>query len=39
MSAAPESSPPGNWKRFYALLVVTLVTLIVLFYLFTKHFE
>jgi len=37
MSEDPQY--PGNWKRLYALLVVTLVTLIVLFYLFTKHFE
>jgi hypothetical protein len=28
-----------SWKQFYALLVLWLLVLIVLFYLFTKYFK
>ncbi|CAG4995280.1 hypothetical protein DYBT9275_01598 [Dyadobacter sp. CECT 9275] len=36
-----DGLPPfvQNWKQLYILLVGTLLTLIVLFYLFMKHFQ
>lgn len=30
---------PINWNNLYALVIGVLMVLIVLFYLFTKHFE
>lgn len=36
-----EEKPPflGRWGNVYALLIGTLVVVMLLFYLFTKHFE
>jgi len=37
-----EDSPPpifGSWNKIYGIVFFTLVTLIFLFYLFTKAFE
>jgi hypothetical protein len=36
-----QEKPPlfSSWKRLYALVLLNLVVLIVLFYLFTKAFE
>jgi hypothetical protein len=37
----PDFAPPflGSWRRLYAVVLLELGTLIVLFYLFTKAFE
>jgi len=39
--AKDEEKPPlfSSWKRLYALVLLNLIVLIVLFYLFTKAFE
>lgn len=37
-----EDSPPpilGSWNKIYGIVFFTLITLIFLFYLFTKAFE
>jgi hypothetical protein len=36
-----EEKPPilKTWKNLYALVIVVLVILMVVFYLFTKHFK
>jgi uncharacterized protein YpmS len=36
-----EEKPPilKTWKNLYALVIAVLVILIVVFYLFTKHFK
>jgi hypothetical protein len=36
-----EEKPPilKTWKNLYALVIGVLIILIVVFYLFTKHFE
>lgn len=39
-SSPPENRPPlGSWRRMYALVLVNLGVLIVLFYLFTIYFD
>ena len=40
MKDEPDEKPPiaGSWRALYGLLAGTLVLLILLFYLFTKHF-
>jgi hypothetical protein len=34
-----ERPPLGTWRRMYALVLLTLALLIVLFYLFTRYFQ
>jgi hypothetical protein len=36
-----NEKPPflNSWRNVYALVIGTLVVLMILFYLFTKHFE
>lgn len=38
---APAEPPPflGSWRRLYAIVLVNLVVLILLFYVFTRAFE
>ncbi len=41
MNELPDEKPPffKSWKTWYLLVIGFLVVLIILFYLFTKHFS